>query len=49
MVRPSKKQKHLIDEELYELLYNYEPSDILESEFIDASNTNVNRILYFTN
>jgi hypothetical protein len=41
MVGPSKKQKCLSDEELSELLYNCEVSDILESEFSDDSYTNV--------
>jgi hypothetical protein len=32
---------HLSDEELSKLLYNHEPSDILESEFSDDSDMNV--------
>jgi hypothetical protein len=35
MVGPSKKQKHLSDEKLSELLHNPEPSVILESKFCD--------------
>jgi hypothetical protein len=41
MVGPSKKQKHLSDDELSKLLYNHEPSDISESELSDDSDTNV--------
>jgi hypothetical protein len=37
MAGASKKQKHLSDKEPSELLYNHEPSDILESEFSDDS------------
>jgi hypothetical protein len=41
---PSKKQKHLSDDELSKLLYNHEPSDISESEFSDDSDMNVNML-----
>jgi hypothetical protein len=37
----AKKQKHLSDKELSELLYNHEPSDISEAEFNEDSGMNV--------
>jgi hypothetical protein len=40
MAGPSKTQKHM-SEELSEFLYCHEPNDILESEFSDDSDTNV--------